>query len=90
MQLEILKTLENIGAEFAKLIPYFPLLKLLCFRLKQKYYPAVFFVGGAFAMTLITRCWYYFWPEARQEEPTEHSGNAYWSYGWHEVSGCRF
>ena len=63
MQLEILQTLENIGAEFAKLIPYFPLLKLLCFRMKQKYYPAVFFVGGAFAMTLMTRCWYYFWPK---------------------------
>ena len=63
MQLEILRTLENIGAEFAKLIPYFPLLKLLCFRMKQKYYPAVFFVGGAFAMTLMTRCWYYFWPK---------------------------
>lgn len=63
MQLEILQTLENIGAEFAKLTPYFPLLKLLCFRMKQKYYPAVFFVGGAFAMTLMTRCWYYFWPK---------------------------
>ena len=63
MQLEILQTLENIGAEFAKLIPYFPLLKLLCFRIKQKYFPAVFFVGGAFAMTLMTRCWYHFWPK---------------------------
>lgn len=63
MQLEILQTLENIGAEFAKLVPYFPLLKLLCFRMKQKYYPAVFFVGGSFAMTLMTRCWYYFWPK---------------------------
>ena len=63
MQLEILQTLENIGAEFAKLVPYFPLLKLLFFRLKQKYYPAVFFVGGSFAMTLMTRCWYYFWPK---------------------------
>ena len=63
MQTEILQTLENIGAELAKLMPYFPLLKLLCFRMKQKYYPAVFFVGGAFAMTLLTRCWYYFWPK---------------------------
>ena len=63
LQMEILQTLENIGAEFAKLIPFFPLLKLLCFRMKQKYYPAVFFVGGAFAMTLMTRCWYYFWPK---------------------------
>ena len=63
MQQEILQTLENIGAEFAKLIPFFPLLKLLCFRMKPKYYPAVFFVGGSFAMTLLTRCFYYFWPK---------------------------
>lgn len=63
MQLEILKTLENIGAEFAKYIRDYPLLKLLCFRMKQKYFPAVFFVGGSFAMTLMTRCWYYFWPK---------------------------
>ncbi len=61
LQQEILQTLEKIGAELAKLTPYFPLLKLFCFRMKQKYYPAVFFVGGAFAMTLMTRCWYYFW-----------------------------
>lgn len=63
MQQEILQTLERIGNEFAKLIPHYPLLKLLCFRLKTKYYPAVFFVGGAFAMTLLTRCYYYFWPK---------------------------
>ena len=63
MQTEILQTLENIGAELAKLIPYFTLLKLLCFRMKQKYFPAAFFVGGSFAMTLMTRCWYYFWPK---------------------------
>ena len=63
IQLEILQTLENIGAEFAKLVPYFPLLKLLCFRMKEKYFPAVFFVGGSFAMTLMTRCWYHFWPK---------------------------
>ena len=63
MQLEILQTLENIGAELAKLIPYFPVLRLLCFRMKQKYFPAVFFVGGSFAMTLMTRCFYYFWPK---------------------------
>lgn len=63
VQQEILQTLENIGEEFAKLIPYFPLLKLLCFRNKKKYYPAVFFVGGAFAMTLMTRCYYQFWPK---------------------------
>lgn len=63
MQQEILQTLERIGNEFAKLVPYYPLLKLLCFRMKPKYYPAVFFVGGSFAMTLLTRCFYYFWPK---------------------------
>ncbi len=60
---DILQTLERIGGEFAKLAPHFPLLKLLFFRIKNKYYPAAFFVGGAFAMTLMTRCWYYFWPK---------------------------
>ena len=62
-QVELLQTLENIGKEFEKFIPYFPLLKLLCFRMMPKYFPAVFFVGGAFAMTLLTRCFYYFWPK---------------------------
>ena len=62
-QTEILQTLENIGGELLKLVPYFALLRLLCFRIKQKYFPAVFFVGGAFAMTLMTRCWYRFWPK---------------------------
>lgn len=61
MQQEILQTLERIGSEFEKLVPRYPLLKLLCFRMKRKYYPAVFFVGGAFAMTLLTRCFYQFW-----------------------------
>ena len=63
MQQEILQTLENIGAEFAKLVPYFTLLKLLFFRMRPKYYPAVFFVGGGFATTLLARCFYYFWPK---------------------------
>ena len=63
IQQEILQTLDNIGAEIEKFIPHYPLLKLLCFRMKRKYYPAVFFVGGSFAMTLMTRCWYRFWPK---------------------------
>ena len=62
-QQNILKTLDRIGRELEQLKRYFPLLRLLCFRMKPKYYPAAFFVGGAFAMTLMTRCWYRFWPK---------------------------
>ena len=50
--------LERIGREVEKLFPRYPLLKLLCHRLERKYYIAALFVGGAFAMTLMTRCWY--------------------------------
>ena len=57
----ILGTLERIGRELKKLAPHYPLLALLFFRQKLKYYAAAFFVGGAFAMTLMTRCWYYWY-----------------------------
>ncbi|MCR5781049.1 MAG: hypothetical protein K6G70_10995 [Bacteroidaceae bacterium] len=60
---DIRQTLERIGRGIEKLIQYYPLLKLLCFRIKRKYFPAAMFVGGAFAMTLMTRCWYLFWPK---------------------------
>ena len=50
--------LERIGCEIEKLFPRFPLLKLLCHRLERKYYVVALFVGGAYAMTLMTRCWY--------------------------------
>ena len=50
--------LERIGSEIEKLFPRYPLLKLLCHRLERKYYVVALFVGGAFAMTLMTRCWY--------------------------------
>ena len=59
----ILKTLDRIGRELEKLKRHFPLIRHLCFRMKPKYYPAAFFVGGAFAMTLMTRCSYRFWPK---------------------------
>ena len=62
-QQNILKTLDRIGRELEKLKRHFPLIRLLCFRMKPKYYPAAFFVGGAFAMTLMTRCSYRFWPK---------------------------
>ena len=61
-QEDILQVLERIGRELKKLMPYYPLLQLLCFRLKLKYFAAAFFLGGAFAMNLLTRCFYYFWP----------------------------
>lgn len=60
---DILHVLERIGTEMEKLTPYYPLMRLLCFRLKRKYYAASFFVGAAFATTLMTRCWYEFWPK---------------------------
>ncbi|MBR0275426.1 MAG: hypothetical protein IJQ76_04380 [Prevotella sp.] len=59
---DILHVLERIGRELKKLMPYYPLLQLLFFRLKLKFYAAAFFLGGAFAMNLLTRCWYSFWP----------------------------
>lgn len=58
LQEDILHTLENIGRDLEKLSKYYPLMKQFFFRLKRKYYAAAFFVGGAFAMTLLTRCWY--------------------------------
>lgn len=61
-QEDILHVLERIGRELKKLMPKYPLLALLFFRIKLKYYAASFFLGGAFAMTLLTRCFYYFWP----------------------------
>ena len=54
---EIIKLLENIGSEIEKLFPRYPLLKLLCHRLPRKHYIAALLVGGAFLMTLMTRCW---------------------------------
>ncbi len=69
---DILHVLERIGREVKKLMPYYPLLQLLCFRLKLKFYPAAFFLGGAFAMNLLTRCWYSFWPAPGQRCRLNH------------------
>ena len=55
---EVTAMMERIGREIEKLFPRYPLLKLLCHRLERKYYVAALFVGGHFAMTLMTRCWY--------------------------------
>ena len=69
---DILPVLERIGRELKKLRPYFPLVSLLCFRLKLKYFAAAFFLGGAFAMNLLTRCYYYFWPAPGQRCRLNH------------------
>lgn len=55
---DIQKLLENIGSDVEKLFPHFPLLRLLCHLLKRRHYIAALLVGGAFCMTLMTRCWY--------------------------------
>ena len=58
---EVIVLLDRIGQEIEKLFPRYPLLKLLCHRLPRKHYIAALFVGGAFLMTTMTRCWYRFW-----------------------------
>jgi hypothetical protein len=58
---DIIKLLETIGLEIEKLFPRYPMLKLLCHRMPRKHYIAALLVGGAFLMTLMTRCWYRFW-----------------------------
>ena len=63
MQTDIMQVLVRFGREIEKFFKDYPLMRLLCFRLKHKYYAAAFFVGGAFATTLLTRCYYSFWPK---------------------------
>lgn len=60
---DIVVVLERIGARLERLFKYYPLLRLLCYGLKRKHYVAALFVGGGFAMTLMTRMWYRFWAE---------------------------
>ena len=72
MKQDILQTLERFGRELEKFFPHYPLLKLLCSGLKRKYYATVFFAGGAFAMNLITRCHYYFWPNPGKQCRLNH------------------
>lgn len=50
--------LERIGIAVEKLFPHFPLIRLLCHRLKRRHYIAALLIGGAYCMTLMTRCWY--------------------------------
>lgn len=55
---DIQKMLESMGRDVEKLFPHFPVIRLLCHLLKRRHYIAALLVGGAFMMTLMTRCWY--------------------------------
>lgn len=58
---DILKYVNNLGREIKKMFRYYPLLPLLCHGLKPKHFIAALFAGGAYGMTLLTRCWYLFY-----------------------------
>ncbi len=57
----ILNYAMKIGNELKRLLPDYPLLRLMSHGLRQKYYVSSMFAGGAFGMTLMTRCWYRFY-----------------------------
>ena len=59
---EQVEMLMNMGRIIKKFNAYFPLLKLFCYRRKIIHYIAALFVGGGFSTTLMTRCWYTFYP----------------------------
>ena len=58
---DIVMVLERIGRQLEKFFKHYTLLRLLCHGLPRKHYIAALFVGGAFAMNLMTRMWYQFW-----------------------------
>lgn len=59
---EQVEMLLRMGERIRKFNANFPLLKLLCHRRKPIHYIAALFVGGGFSTTLMTRCWYSFYP----------------------------
>ena len=59
---ELLQFLNNLGRDIKKLFPRYPHLEQLCHGLKPKHFGAALFIGGAYDMTLMTRCWYRYWP----------------------------
>ncbi len=59
---EGMEMLMRMGRQIRKFNTYFPLLKLFCHRRKPIHYVAALFVGGGFCTTLMTRCWYSFYP----------------------------
>ncbi|MBQ2210195.1 MAG: hypothetical protein II404_09560 [Prevotella sp.] len=60
---EQVEMLLRMGERIRKFNAYFPLLKLFCHRRKPIHYIAALFVGGGFCTTLMTRCWYSFYPK---------------------------
>lgn len=54
--------LMRMGRQIKKFCAFFPLLKLMCHRHKLVNYVAILFVGAGFCTTLMTRCWYTFYP----------------------------
>ena len=63
---EMMRWLWDWGEQIEGLFGDFPLLRDICENLKRNQYPAALFVGGAFLMTLMTRCTYRFY-HRRQE-----------------------
>lgn len=59
---EQIDMLMRMGKQIKKFSAYFSLIKLLCHGRKPIHYVAVLFVGGGFSTTLMTRCWYTFYP----------------------------
>lgn len=69
---DIVRILERMGRRIERLFPYYPLLRLFCHGLQRKHYVAAMFVGSAFAMNLMTRMWYRFWPAPGQHCRLNH------------------
>jgi hypothetical protein len=63
---EMMRWLWEWGEQIEGMFDDFPLLRDICENLKPNQYPAALFVGGAFLMTLMTRCTYRFY-HRRQE-----------------------
>ena len=63
-QVEMLMRMSNMIKKFNA---FFPLLKLMCHRRKLVNYVATLFVGAGFCTTLMTRCWYTFYPTPRRK-----------------------
>lgn len=57
-----MEMLIRMGKQIKKFNSYFPLLELVCHRHKLQNFAAVLFVAAGFCTTLMTRCWYTFYP----------------------------
>ncbi len=52
------KFLLRLAEKIKKQMPRYPLMELVCKGRELKHYVAAMFIGGAFGMNLMTRCWY--------------------------------